>query len=78
MDIENHCVLYDHFIQNIKNKMVENKIRSCDLAKKVGVTPGRISQILNVQCNVSNISIKTMTRIAKGVGCNLKISLEDK
>lgn len=58
------------FIAQLENKMNSLPISQDELAKKLGVTKGRVSQLIN---HPGNISLATMVEYAKALG--MKVSL---
>lgn len=58
------------FITQLEKKMESVPLTQADLAKKLVLTEGAVSQILN---NPSNLTLKTIVRYARAVG--LKVSI---
>lgn len=60
------------FIEQVIVKMEENNISRSDLAKMIGVSKARITNILN--CN-PNMTMKTMVQIAYYLNCDISFDV---
>jgi transcriptional regulator with XRE-family HTH domain len=58
------------FSDKIEDRLDELGMTQAGLAEKLGVTPGRVSQLIN---NPGNLSLKTMVRWARAVGLKLTV-----
>jgi transcriptional regulator with XRE-family HTH domain len=53
------------FVQQLEKLMESGSIKQADLAKTLGVTPGRVSQVLS---NPGNLSLKKIVEYARALG----------
>jgi len=58
------------FALQIENKMDEEHITQSSLADKLGVTPGRVSQVLR---NPGNLTLKKMVEYARSLGMKVSV-----
>jgi transcriptional regulator with XRE-family HTH domain len=58
------------FALQIENKMDEGRITQSELAEKLGITAGRVSQILR---NPGNLTLKKMVEYARSLGMKVSI-----
>lgn len=58
------------FIRFVEHEMDARGISQAGLAERIGITEGRVSQLMN---NPGNLSLKTAVRIARALMC--KVSL---
>jgi DNA-binding phage protein len=58
------------FLAQIEDRLSEKKWGHVDLAKALGITEGRISQVFN---DPGNLTLKTMVRMAKAVGLMVSV-----
>jgi len=63
-----HKIVGD-FVRFIENTMGES-VSQIDLAKKIGVSAGRVSQVLN---NPGNLSLKTIVEFSRALGAKVSI-----
>lgn len=66
-------VAFDYVAQ-VEQVMQENELRQVDLAGRLGVTKGRISQFFN---NPGNFSLKSMVQWARALGQKVAVVLYD-
>jgi len=52
--------------------MAEHKVTRADLAQAMGVSPGRVSQILSGD---ENLTLRTLSAVAAALGAELEVSL---
>jgi transcriptional regulator with XRE-family HTH domain len=62
------------FIAQLEQKMESLPLTQAELAKKLGVTDGFVSQILN---NPSNLSLKTIIKYARALGLKVAVVAYD-
>ena len=58
------------FALQIENKMDEKKITQSSLAEKIGVTPGRVSQVLR---DPGNLTLRKMVEYARSLGMKVSV-----
>ena len=58
------------FALQIENKMDEERVTQSELAEKLGITPGRVSQILR---NPGNLTLKKMVEYGRSLGMKISI-----
>lgn len=63
----------DSFVNQINRIMSEKNIRRTDLAKRLGVTRGWISQILSSD---TNLTLETMQKICEVIGCSFEVNVK--
>jgi len=52
--------------------MTEHKISRADLAQSMGVSPGRVSQILSGD---ENLTLRTLSSVLGALGANIELNL---
>jgi len=60
------------FVDEVSWFMSENKITRADLAQAMGVSPGRVSQILSGD---ENLTLRTLSSVLAGVGATPELIL---
>jgi transcriptional regulator with XRE-family HTH domain len=60
------------FVDEVTWYMSENKISRADLAQSMGVSPGRVSQILSAE---ENLTLRTLSGVVDALGAELDVSL---
>jgi hypothetical protein len=60
------------FVDEVSWFMSENKITRADLAQAMGVSPGRVSQILSGD---ENLTLRTLSSVLSGVGATPELIL---
>lgn len=60
------------FVDEVSWFMSENKISRNDLAQSMGVSPGRVSQILSGD---ENLTLRTLSSVAAALGAEFEVSL---
>jgi transcriptional regulator with XRE-family HTH domain len=60
------------FADEVTWYMSENKISRADLAQSMGVSPGRVSQILSGD---ENLTLRTMSSVVTALGAELDVTL---
>jgi len=68
-----HAIAFD-FIAQLQKRMEELPLKQEELAKKLGVTEGAVSKVLN---NPQNLTMKTMVNYARAVGMKVAIVAYD-
>jgi transcriptional regulator with XRE-family HTH domain len=68
------CRISSDFFAQIETKLEEDGIANNELAQRLGISPGRVSQILN---NPGNPTIRNMVRCARAVGMKVAILAYD-
>lgn len=68
-----HAIAFD-FIAQLQQRMEELPLKQEELAKKLGVTEGAVSKVLN---NPQNLTMKTMVNYARAVGMKVAIVAYD-
>jgi len=68
-----HAIAFD-FIAQLEKKMEEENLSQADLAKKLGVTEGAVSKILN---SPQNLTLKTMVAYARSLGIKVAVVAYD-
>jgi len=63
------------FIAQLERRIDENRVKQSELAEKLGVSEGAVSQVLNF--NRTNLNLKTMVRYARALGMKLSIVAYD-
>ncbi len=58
----------EQFFYNYRIELSRKGIRQYQLAERLGVTPGRVSRILNDTDGPTNITLKTMQKLADAIG----------
>ena len=73
--IEKECInLWSNFIVQVEEALDALSLKRSDLAEKVEVTKGRVSQIMNTP---GNLTLLSMVRLGSAVGKKIKITLSD-
>ncbi|MBI2433262.1 MAG: helix-turn-helix transcriptional regulator [Candidatus Hydrogenedentes bacterium] len=62
------------FILQLENAMASTPISQAQLARKLGVSPGRVSQVIN---DPSNMTLKSMIEYARALGMKISIVAYD-
>lgn len=62
------------FVSQIEKAMEKNGVNQAELAKKVGVSEGRISQLLN---NPGNFTLRSVVQVARALGNKVSIIAYD-
>src|ERR1700744_5789775 len=60
------------FVDEVTWFMSENKISRADLAQSMGVSPGRVSQILSGD---ENLTLRTLSSVAAALGAEVEVLL---
>jgi DNA-binding Xre family transcriptional regulator len=60
------------FVDEVTWFMSENKISRADLAQSMGVSPGRVSQILSGD---ENLTLRTLSSVAAALGAEIELAL---
>ncbi len=60
------------FVDEITWYMSEHKVSRADLAQSMGVSPGRVSQILSGE---DNLTLRTLSSVVDALGAGFEISL---
>ena len=60
------------FVDEVTWFMSENKISRADLAQSMGVSPGRVSQILSGD---ENLTLRTLSSVAAALGTEIEVAL---
>lgn len=60
------------FVDEVTWYMSEHKISRAGLAKAMGVSPGRVSQILSAD---ENLTVRTMSSVVAALGAEFEITL---
>lgn len=60
------------FVGEVTWFMSENKVSRADLAQMMGVSPGRVSQILSGD---ENLTLRTMSSVVTALGAELEVTL---
>jgi transcriptional regulator with XRE-family HTH domain len=60
------------FVDEVTWFMSENKISRADLAQSMGVSPGRVSQILSGD---ENLTLRTLSGVAAALGAEIELAL---
>ncbi|MGH3212181.1 MAG: helix-turn-helix transcriptional regulator [Trebonia sp.] len=60
------------FVDEVTWFMSENKISRADLAQSLGVSPGRVSQILSGD---ENLTLRTLSSVAAALGAEIELAL---
>ncbi len=60
------------FVDEVTWFMSENKISRADLAHTMGVSPGRVSQILSGD---ENLTLRTLSSVAAALGAEIEVAL---
>ena len=60
------------FVDEVTWFMRENKISRADLAQSMGVSPGRVSQILSGD---ENLTLRTLSSVAAALGAEIELAL---
>jgi plasmid maintenance system antidote protein VapI len=60
------------FVDEVSWFMSEHKISRADLAQSMGVSPGRVSQILSGD---ENLTVRTLSSVVAALGADLEIAL---
>jgi transcriptional regulator with XRE-family HTH domain len=60
------------FVDEVTWYMSEHKISRADLAQSMGVSPGRVSQILSAE---ENLTLRTLSGVVDALGVELEVSL---
>ena len=60
------------FVDEVTWFMSENKISRADLAQSMGVSPGRVSQILSGD---ENLTLRTLSSVARALGAEIELAL---
>lgn len=60
------------FVDEVSWFMSENKISRNDLAQSMGVSPGRVSQILSGD---ENLTLRTLSSVAAALGAEFEVSM---
>jgi len=60
------------FVDEVTWFMSENKISRADLAQLMGVSPGRVSQILSAD---ENLTLRTLSAVATALGVEIEMAL---
>jgi transcriptional regulator with XRE-family HTH domain len=60
------------FVDEVTWFMSENKISRADLAQAMGVSPGRVSQILSGD---ENLTLRTLSSVAAALGAEIELAL---
>ncbi|MFH0958236.1 MAG: helix-turn-helix transcriptional regulator [Pseudomonadota bacterium] len=62
------------FVAQLETKIHSESLNKADLAQKLGISKGRVSQILN---NPGNLSLKTIIKFARALGMKIAIVAYD-
>lgn len=62
------------FVAQLETKIQAESLNKADLAQKLGISKGRVSQILN---NPGNLSLKTIIKFARALGMKIAIVAYD-
>ena len=60
------------FVDEVTWFMTENKISRAELAQLMGVSPGRVSQILSGD---ENLTLRTLSSVAAALGTEIEVAL---
>jgi len=60
------------FVDEVTWYMSEHKISRADLAQSMGVSAGRVSQILSAE---ENLTLRTLSSVVDALGAELEVSL---
>ncbi len=60
------------FVDEVTWFMSENKISRADLAQSMGVSPGRVSQILSGD---ENLTLRTLSSVVAALGAEVEVTL---
>jgi hypothetical protein len=60
------------FVDEVTWFMTENKVTRADLAQSMGVSPGRVSQILSGD---ENLTLRTLSSVAAALGTEIELAL---
>ena len=61
------------FVDEVTWYMSEHKISRADLAQSMGVSAGRVSQILSAE---ENLTLRTLSGVVDALGAQLEVSLQ--
>lgn len=64
--------LVHNIVDEVTWYMSENKISRADLAQSMGVSPGRVSQILSGD---ENLTLRTLSSVAAALGAEVEVVL---
>jgi len=62
------------FVGQLENKIESESLNKSELARKLGISKGRVSQVLN---NPGNLNLKTIIRFARALGMKMAIVAYD-
>lgn len=63
------------FIAQITKRIEEGKLKQSELAQKLGISDGAVSQVLNL--SRTNLNLKTMVRYARALGMKVSVVAYD-
>ena len=64
--------LVRNFVDEVTWFMSENKVSRAQLAEAMGVSPGRVSQILSGD---ENLTLRTLSSVAAALGAEIEVAL---
>lgn len=69
---EGQTSLVRMFVDEVTWYMTEHRVSRADLAQAMGVSPGRVSQILSGQ---DNLTLRTLSTVVAALGAEIDISI---
>lgn len=66
--------VYMNFYQSIKQQRTRQKLKGCELARRMGVSPARVSMLERDEANGA-VTLKMLQRAAEALDCRLEYRL---